>query len=142
MKHSVALVGVAGIFILGCLCGLMAMHLYEAWDDTPDGRPFKLGHGHGGRHARSHIEFLTHHLDLTPEQTEQVEEIRLRCHAKGKRIHQEMLPRVRALMDESGDQIKEILTPEQLAAWRESGAAMQALVEGQLQQAGMMFGNE
>jgi hypothetical protein len=38
--------------------------------------------------------------------------------------------------------MQEILTPEQLAAWRESGAAMQALMEGQLQQAGMMFGSE
>jgi hypothetical protein len=38
--------------------------------------------------------------------------------------------------------MQEILTPEQLAAWRESGVAMQALMEGQLQQAGMMFGSE
>lgn len=44
-----------------------------------------------------------------------------------------------ALMDQ---RMQEILTPEQLEAWRESGAAMQALIEGQLQQANLMFGNE
>ncbi|HSR87785.1 MAG TPA: hypothetical protein VLL07_02430 [Pontiella sp.] len=38
--------------------------------------------------------------------------------------------------------MQEILTPEQLEAWRESGAAMQALIEGQLQQANMIFGGE
>jgi hypothetical protein len=43
------------------------------------------------------------------------------------------------LMDQ---RVQEILTPEQLEAWRESGAAMQALIEGQLQQANMMFGGE
>jgi hypothetical protein len=35
-----------------------------------------------------------------------------------------------------------ILTPDQLAAWRESGLAMQNLVEGQLRQAGQMFSEE
>lgn len=44
-----------------------------------------------------------------------------------------------ALMDQ---RVQEILTPEQLAAWRESGAAMQALMEGQLQQASVLFGSE
>lgn len=43
------------------------------------------------------------------------------------------------LMDQ---RLQELLTPEQLAAWRESGAAMQALIEGQLIQAGQMYGNE
>ena len=119
MKHSVALVGVAGIFILGCLCGTMAMHLYDAWDDSPGGRSFMPGHERRGGHAKGHIEFLKQHLDLTPEQAEQVKEIRQQCHAKGKRIHEEMLPRVHALMDESGDLIKEILTPEQQVKYDE-----------------------
>lgn len=43
------------------------------------------------------------------------------------------------LMDK---RMQELLTPEQLAAWRESGAAMQALMEGQLIQANQMFGSE
>lgn len=43
------------------------------------------------------------------------------------------------LMDQ---RMQEILTPEQLAAWRESGLAMQALVEGQLIQANQMTGGE
>lgn len=43
------------------------------------------------------------------------------------------------LMDQ---RMQEILTPEQLAAWRESGLAMQALVEGQLMQANQMTGGE
>lgn len=43
------------------------------------------------------------------------------------------------LMDQ---RMQEILTPEQLAAWRQSGVAMQALIEGQLIQANQMFGSE
>ena len=43
------------------------------------------------------------------------------------------------LMDQ---RMQEILPPEQLAAWRESGAAMEALVGGQLIQANQAFGNE
>jgi hypothetical protein len=38
--------------------------------------------------------------------------------------------------------MQEILTPEQLAAWRDSGLAMQALVEGQLIQANQMYSDE
>ena len=43
------------------------------------------------------------------------------------------------LMDK---RMQDILTPEQLAAWRESGAAMQALIGGQLIQAQQAFGGE
>ncbi|RKX43359.1 MAG: hypothetical protein DRP64_08310, partial [Verrucomicrobia bacterium] len=38
--------------------------------------------------------------------------------------------------------MQEILTPEQLAAWRQSGLAMQDMMIAQMQQAGQMFGGE
>ena len=38
--------------------------------------------------------------------------------------------------------MQEILTPEQLEAWRQSGAAMMEMQTAQLQQAGQMFGGE
>ncbi len=38
--------------------------------------------------------------------------------------------------------MQEILTPEQLAAWRQSGQAMQDMMIAQMQQAGQMFGGE
>lgn len=44
--------------------------------------------------------------------------------------------------EQMDQRVQGILTPEQLEAWRESGAAMQALVEGQLMQASQMFGSE
>jgi Spy/CpxP family protein refolding chaperone len=113
MKHSVALVGVAGIFILGCVCGTMAMHLYVSHQRSLDEYGIDDRHAHRSGHAQGHLDFLTEHLELTPEQAEQIKQIRQSCHAKGKRIHEEMLPRVHELMDESGDLIKAILTPEQ-----------------------------
>ncbi|MBT8042353.1 MAG: hypothetical protein KJN98_04230 [Pontiella sp.] len=47
---------------------------------------------------------------------------------------------MKALGERMDRRMQEILTPEQLAAWRESGAAMQALIEGQLTQANQAFG--
>lgn len=47
-----------------------------------------------------------------------------------------------ALGEQMDTRMQDLLTPEQLAAWRESGAAMQALIEGQLIQANQMFGSE
>ena len=49
---------------------------------------------------------------------------------------------IKALGELMDQRMQDILTPEQLAAWRESGAAMQVLIEGQLIQANRTFGNE
>lgn len=49
---------------------------------------------------------------------------------------------MKTMGDQMDRRMQEILTPEQLAAWRESGTAMQALMEGQLMQANQMFGDE
>ena len=49
---------------------------------------------------------------------------------------------IKALGELMDLRMQDILTPEQLAAWRESGLAIQALVEGQLMQANQMFGSE
>ena len=53
--------------------------------------------------------------------------------------HMADMTAVGARMDE---RMQTILTPEQLEAWRESGAAMQALISGQLIQANQAFGKE
>ncbi len=53
--------------------------------------------------------------------------------------HMADMTAVGELMDK---RMQEILTPEQLAAWRQSGVAMQALVEGQLMQANQMYSGE
>ncbi len=49
---------------------------------------------------------------------------------------------MKTLGEQMDRRMQGILTPEQLAAWRESGEAMQALIEGQLIQANQAFGGE
>lgn len=49
---------------------------------------------------------------------------------------------VKAVGELMDRRMQEILTPEQLEAWRESGLAIQALVEGQLIQANQIYGSQ
>ncbi len=67
--------------------------------------------------------------DLSPERFSQ----------ENIRQHMADVQAVGELMDK---RLQELLTPEQLQAWRESGAAMQALIQGQLIQASQLYGGE
>ncbi len=49
---------------------------------------------------------------------------------------------VKAVGELMDQRMQAILTPEQLAAWRESGLAIQSLIEGQLLQANQMYGDD
>ena len=55
---------------------------------------------------------------------------------------QKHLEDMKMLGEQMDKSLQGILTPEQLAAWRESGEAMMQMQAGQLYQAGQMFGSE
>jgi Spy/CpxP family protein refolding chaperone len=109
MKKSLAFVAVLGLFLLGVVIGGLAMHLVQASRLVPPpGR--SVG---SGMHGPVFNERLHRHLDLTIEQRRQVAEILRRAQEEGRRMHEEMLPRVHELIEATQEEMREILTPEQ-----------------------------
>ena len=49
---------------------------------------------------------------------------------------------MKALGEQMDERLQDVLTPEQLEAWRESGEAMIQMQAGQLHQASQMFNKE
>ena len=118
MKRALALVYVAGLFLLGILVGGLGMHLHDA-RQLP--RP-PLHHGGGPRHhpgAHAFLERLEQHLDLTAEQNRQLREILDDSRADARALHEELLPRVNAHMEHMRQRIAKILTPEQQETFEE-----------------------
>lgn len=77
------------------------------------------------RHAMRHPEevppritrYLTHRLDLSPDQADQIERLIAEHQAHFQAIRRETQPRVSAELSELREQISEVLTPEQRAKW-------------------------
>lgn len=110
MKKSIAFVAVLGLFLLGVVIGGLAMHLFQANRIMPPpDRPMGAGM-HGGP---VFFERMQRHLDLTAEQRREVAEILRQAQEEGRRMHEEMLPRVHELIEATQDEMREILTPEQ-----------------------------
>ena len=106
MKRSIAFVYVLGLFLLGILIGALGMHLYGARHPLP-------GHPRDGSPRGLPLTRFDELLDLTPEQQARIEEIRRESHADAEALHEEMLPKVRAHMEQTRQRIAEVLTPEQ-----------------------------
>lgn len=109
MKRHLALVYVAGLFLLGILVGALAMHLYYAVGSPAHPR-FP---GPGRAHRPDFSQRLERELDLTPEQARRIDAILAESRAEGEALHAEMLPRVREQMERTRARIAEVLTPEQ-----------------------------
>lgn len=122
MKRSLALVAVAGLFLLGIVVGSLGMHLYDAR------RPFD-GPPRGGTRHDFHAERLDQLLDLTPEQERRIEEIRRESRAQSEALHEQMLPKVREHMERTRQRIEEVLTPEQRQKFNELAEQQRARFE-------------
>ena len=109
MNKAIAFVAVLGLFILGILIGALGMHLIysQRFPHPPDP---DMGEG---MHGRFFFARLERHLDLSEEQKEQIGQIMMESREAGRAMHEEMLPRVHELMDETRESIIEVLTPEQ-----------------------------
>ena len=112
MKRSLALISVAGLFLLGIVIGAMGMHLYDAQHSYP-GPPRD-----GARHE-SRLNRLDQLLDLTPEQKTRIDEIRKESRVEAEALHEAMLPQVREHMERTRQRIEEVLTPEQREKFNE-----------------------
>jgi len=119
---------VAGLFLLGILVGALGTHLWYAQRLLPaalEAREGPPGPGHGPGRGQGHgpgpffLERLQRQLDLTAEQRRQVEAILEESHREATALHEEMLPRVRAQLEQTRQRILEVLTPEQQERFEE-----------------------
>lgn len=106
MKRWQALVALAGLFALGVVSGSLGAHLYyaRALDRPPEPPPF-----FGGRIGPR----LERHLELTPEQGEQLRAILAETRREAESLRRDLAPRMREVMESSERRIRELLTPEQ-----------------------------
>ena len=111
MKHSMALVAVSGLFLLGTLVGALGMHLFAG--SRVHAVP-QLLHGHIHSAHDKFMEELHDLLELTPRQQEEIHAIIRQSHEAARMLHEEMLPRVKIHMDQTKEQILKVLTPEQV----------------------------
>jgi Spy/CpxP family protein refolding chaperone len=114
MKRSIAVVYVVGLFLLGIVIGALGMHLYDARHPAFPRRPpgAELGPG-PGMWRDGAVDWLSQHLELTPEQKDQIVDILHESRAGAHALHQEMLPRVEEHIQATRERIEQTLTPQQ-----------------------------
>jgi len=99
-------------FLVGLLAGFAAERVRSA-RSTLDAAPQRLT-----RPLRpGHLPPMFHHLDLTPAQRERIVEIMEGGRPRTEAILSEMLPRLRAVTDSIHEEIRGVLTPDQVERW-------------------------
>ncbi len=71
------------------------------------------GGGHGGMHQGMMLEHLTKTLDLTPQQQAQIAPIVEQARPQMKAIHEEAMQKAHAVIENTANQIRPLLTPQQ-----------------------------
>lgn len=91
---------------------------------------------HGGK--GKYMERMTDNLDLTPEQTEQVQAImnekREKMHALWKKQREQLQPQMKKIDSEANDKLAAVLDEDQMQKYREKKEAMQKLMRERRQQ--------
>lgn len=98
-------------FLVGVLAGFAAERVRTARAAPEDG-PVP-----GTAFRPGHLPPMFRHLDLTPEQREEVLAIIAARRPQTQEILDEMLPRLRAVTEATEDEIRAVLSAEQAAAW-------------------------
>ena len=107
MKNGKAIIGVALVFILGILCGILSTHLMytSRIESIISGKP---------QFREEHIvSRLDRKLDLNKQQEEQVRTIVHETHEQIQALRSQLHPQTEAIIEKSQAKIRVILTPEQ-----------------------------
>jgi Spy/CpxP family protein refolding chaperone len=107
MKRTLTALAISGALALG------SFGVYAHGDEQG-------GHRRHGKHMRmmgNPLEHLTKELDLTPEQQAQVTPILDQAKPQIQAIHREAKEKMRAVIENSGNQIRPLLTPQQQAKY-------------------------
>ncbi len=105
---------VLAVFVLGIALGGLGMYVAGArvWGARPE------VHNYREKRARA-VERLTRDLGLTPDQRKQLEAILNDMGAKYQALHEQMAPQTEQVRKQGHEQIRAILTPEQLPKFEE-----------------------
>ena len=108
MNRVAALAAVIGLFAVGVLIGALAVHIYHADSGS--------GHGWSPHRSRPAIDIrrLEHELDLSTEQREEVQRILDQARVKADALRADLRPQIHRQMNETHEQLREVLTAEQL----------------------------
>jgi Spy/CpxP family protein refolding chaperone len=112
MKRTIAIVYVVGLFLLGIVVGALGMHVADRHFLHHPHPPATWGHGARGA-GFPHIEAIAGELGLDKSQQLKIQDILTDSRHEAHQLHEEMLPRVHELMDQTHERINEVLTPEQ-----------------------------
>ena len=106
MKTGAAFFAMGALLAGGISIGALGMHLFDH---------FRLLHQQPARIAVEpfHLDQLAEMLELSPDQRRQLELLLLESHDEARRLHEEILPRVRHYIDEMHGRIAAILDDEQ-----------------------------
>jgi Spy/CpxP family protein refolding chaperone len=99
------------VFVLGITLGSIGTRLYITHQ--------RVEHSKAERNPVGTTEMFTKHLDLSPEQQKQIETILNETRARYAEIHKEADPAYEEARQESREEIRKILTPEQLSKFED-----------------------
>jgi len=100
---------VGAVFLLGAMLGgvlgFLFAHRPVNAANAPLSEPERRAH---------RVEQLTHELELTPQQAQQLDSILLQRHTETKAIHDQLDAQMNQVREKGRAQVRTILTPEQL----------------------------
>jgi hypothetical protein len=94
---------VVGVFAAGIVVGVLGTHLYFA----------HRGYGRAAASSEAFAEHMRERLALGQDQTRAIAAIMRETFEEAHKLHEQMHPQVRALMERSAQRIEEVLTAEQ-----------------------------
>jgi Spy/CpxP family protein refolding chaperone len=110
MNRIAALSAVFGLFMVGVLVGVIGTHL---WQGHAPWRP-GIFHPEGPlSHEGPFVEHLARRLGLTEEQQDEIGAILAESRIEADELRRQVLPEVRAHMEQTHERLMAVLTPEQ-----------------------------
>jgi Spy/CpxP family protein refolding chaperone len=101
-------------FVVGVLVGFAGERVRNARRARP---PLEVGPDMMARFRQGNPPAMFRRLNLTPEQVRQIAVIMENGRPRSDAVLEEMLPRLRAVTDSIGQEIRGVLTAEQAAVW-------------------------
>ncbi len=109
-------------FVVGVLVGFAGERIRNSRRARP---PLEVGPDMLARFRQGNPPAMFRRLNLTPEQVRQITTIMENGRPRSDAVLEEMLPRLRAVTDSIGQEIRGVLTAEQAAVWDSMAAHWQ-----------------
>lgn len=107
MKKSLPIFGVVLVFLLGILCGSLAMHLFYKY------RMDSIISGRGETREEALVNRLSRELKLDDHQEELVRSVIHETHNEIKGLRSQIHPQIQVVIEKAQERINTILKPDQ-----------------------------